>query len=302
MCAFGFGGVSIGTAFVKTRDQLLAVRFLLGMFESCTIPGMTYYLSRWYRRKETVFRISLFIVAAPIAGVVSSVLAYGILKLPNFGSLHGWRMIFAIEGTISAVLGVVGALLLTDRPEKARWLTPEERHLVEGRVLSERPGTDEHLDTVTWAKFWRGCQNPVVLCTAILFFLGSFTAQGLAYFLPSIVATIYPDKSKMQQQLFTAPPHALGVFLTIAISYLSSWLDKRLIILIFCALPVVIAYLMFLSTSEASLRYAAAFLVAGFCHMPAVLTCAQVTANVESDASRSSAVSTNTVFASLAVS
>lgn len=34
---FGFGSVSIGTAFVKTYEQLIGVRVLLGVFEGGTL-------------------------------------------------------------------------------------------------------------------------------------------------------------------------------------------------------------------------------------------------------------------------
>ena len=74
---------------------------LLGLFEAGMLPGIAYYLSRWYRRKELAFRLSLYIVAAPLAGAFGGLLASAILTLEHFGSLQSWRMIFGIEGTIS---------------------------------------------------------------------------------------------------------------------------------------------------------------------------------------------------------
>jgi MFS family permease len=56
----GFGICSIGTAFVHTRAQACAVRFLLGIFEAGVMPGCAYYLSRWYRRAELTFRLGLW--------------------------------------------------------------------------------------------------------------------------------------------------------------------------------------------------------------------------------------------------
>lgn len=263
---------------------------------------MSYYLSRWYRRAELVFRISLFIAAAPMAGAFGGLIASGILKLPGFGMLHGWRMIFAVEGIVSIFLGIAGLLLLTDRPETANWLKPDERRLVVQRVMSDRPGNVEHLDKVDWVKLRRGFWNPVVLASSFLLFLGSFTAHGLGYFLPAIVDTIFPDKSVVGKQLWTVPPHAVGIILTITISGLSWRLDRRQSILTICSLPILIAYTLVLSTNEKPARYVAAVMVAGFYHLPACLTIAQVSANVLSDTSRSSAISTSTTFAGLAVS
>ena len=71
------------------------------------MPGIAYYLSRWYRRSELAFRLSMYIVMAPLAGAFGGLLASGILSLSHFGSLHGWRMIFGIEGVITIGLSLI---------------------------------------------------------------------------------------------------------------------------------------------------------------------------------------------------
>ena len=102
------------------------------------LPGIAYYLSRWYRRRELAFRLSLYIVAAPLAGAFGGLLASAILTLDHFGMLHSWRMIFGIEGIITCGLALIGFFTLTDRPATARWLTQDEKDLAIARVKSER--------------------------------------------------------------------------------------------------------------------------------------------------------------------
>lgn len=63
-----FGVTSVCTAFVQDFNQVCGVRFLLGLFEAGMLPGIAYYMSRWYRRSELAFRLSLYIVMAPLAG------------------------------------------------------------------------------------------------------------------------------------------------------------------------------------------------------------------------------------------
>lgn len=87
-----FGILSIATAFVRTRDQACAVRFLLGVFEAGLMPGIAYYLSRWYRRAELAFRLGLYMIMAPLSGAFGGLLASAILKLPHVGSLQRWEM------------------------------------------------------------------------------------------------------------------------------------------------------------------------------------------------------------------
>ena len=41
-------------------SQAAGVRFLLGVFEAGMMPGIAYYMSRWYRRAELTFRLVEF--------------------------------------------------------------------------------------------------------------------------------------------------------------------------------------------------------------------------------------------------
>lgn len=58
------------------------------------MPGIAYYMSRWYRRSELTFRLSMYIVMAALAGAFGGLLASGILLLDGFGQFHSWQMIF----------------------------------------------------------------------------------------------------------------------------------------------------------------------------------------------------------------
>lgn len=287
---------------MHTPGQLFAVRFLVGVFESGMFPGTAYYLSRWYCRAELGFRLSLYIAMAPLAGAFGGLLASAILTLPGIGSLHGWRMIFAVEGILTVGISIVALALLTDRPETARWLTPEERRLVAHRVTSERLRGTVLLDDMNRTKIWRGVTNPVALATGWMLFLNTVTVQGLGNFLPTIVATIYPDASVTTQQLYTVPPYAVGAVLSVVFPGLSWILDKRQIIMTFCALPVLTGYGIFLGTLNPHARYAATFLIASTLYVMGSMTNAQVSCNVVTDTSRTAAMAANVTFAALGVS
>ncbi|KAL5627190.1 hypothetical protein FOBRF1_001533 [Fusarium oxysporum] len=102
-CCVGFGICTTCTAFVHDFSTLCGLRFLLGVFEAAMLPANVYYLSRWYRRSELTFRLSFVIISASLAGAFGGLLASAILRLQSFGSLHSWRMIFAIEGWTARV-------------------------------------------------------------------------------------------------------------------------------------------------------------------------------------------------------
>ncbi|KAM5383789.1 hypothetical protein ACJZ2D_001778 [Fusarium nematophilum] len=294
-----FGVVSLGTGFVETLPQAAGVRFLLGIFEAGMLPGIAYYLSRWYRRSELVFRLSLYIVMAPLAGALGGLLASAILTLDHFGSLDRWRMIFAIEGIITIGLSLISFFTLTDRPETARWLSQEEKDLAIARVKSERVGATQVLDKIDKTKLGRGLVSPVTLSTSFVFLLDNITVQGLAFFLPTIVRTIYVGKTTVQQQLFTVPPYFVGAFFTLLFPLISWRFDRRQIFIILCAPLCIIGYCIFLGSHQASVRYGATFLVASSTFALGPLTNAQVSANVVSDTARSAAIGMNVMMGNI---
>jgi sugar phosphate permease len=236
---------------------------------------------------------------APLAGAFGGLLASGILTLSHFGGLHSWRMIFGIEGIITIGIAVISFFTLTDRPETARWLTEEEKTLALARVKSERVATTEVLDKMDRKKLLQGFLSPVTMSTAVMFLLNNITVQGLAFFAPTIVKTIYPDKSTVTQQLYTVPPYVVGGFFTLALPLISWRLDRRQIIIIATTPLVIIGYSMFLGTESSNARYAATFLLSSSLFAIGPLSNAQVSANVVSDTARSSAIGLNVMFGNI---
>ncbi|KAM0722483.1 hypothetical protein Q7P37_001924 [Cladosporium fusiforme] len=294
-----FGICSICTAFVKNVPQIMAVRFLLGLFEAGMLPGIAYYLSRWYRRSELTFRLSLYIVMGPLAGAFGGLLASAILTLDGFANVTSWRMIFMIEGIITVGLGLIGFVILTDRPDTARWLSSEEKELAAWRVRSERVGTREVLDKMDKKKLWRGITNPVVISTSFIFLFCNVTVQGLGFFAPTIVRSIYPERSIIQQQLFTVPPYVVGAFFTLLLPLISWRIDKRQIFIILSAPLGIIGYIMFMAIETSSVRYGATFLIASGTFSLGALTNGQVSANVVSDSARTMAIGLNVMLGNI---
>jgi len=257
------------------------------------LPGIAYYLSRWYRRSELAFRLALYIVMAPLAGAFGGLLASGILTLDSVGSLRSWRMIFVIEGIITCGISILAFFTLTDRPATARWLSQEDKDLAIARVKSERVATTEVLDKMDSKKLLAGIFSPVTLGTSVIFLLNNITVQGLAFFLPTIVRTIYPTQTVIYQQLRTVPPYVVGAFFTVLFPFISWRLDKRQILFIASAPLIMIGYIMFLASDDPQTRYGATFLITSGAFSFGALCNAQVSANVVTDTARASAIGTN---------
>lgn len=205
----------------------------------------------------------------------------------------------AIEGIVTCCLSLIAFFTLTDRPATAKWLTQEERDLAIARVKSERVGTTEVLDRIDREKVLRGLLSPVTISTSFIFLLNNITVQGLAFFLPTIVKTIYPTHSVIYQQVRTVPPYVVGAFFTVFFPFISGRLDKRMVLFIASAPLIMVGYIMFLASTNSQVRYGATFLITSGAFSFGALCNAQVSANVVSDTSRSAAIGMNVMFGNI---
>lgn len=92
---------------LNSRGAFFATRCLLGLIEGGFIPDMILYLSYFYKTKELPFRLSLFWTSCIATKIVSAFLAFGILRLRGFYGMAGWRWLFALEGGLTSLIGII---------------------------------------------------------------------------------------------------------------------------------------------------------------------------------------------------
>ncbi|GMK58035.1 hypothetical protein CspeluHIS016_0500670 [Cutaneotrichosporon spelunceum] len=296
---FGFGLMSMATAFVHSFGSAVAVRFLLGVFEAGVLPGIAYYLSRWYRKSELIFRLALYLCTAPLAGAFGGLLAGAILALPGIGTVHSWQQLFLVEGIITMGIAIISYFTMTDHPHTARWLNEEEKALAIARVKSENVGTTEVTDKMDKKKLLAGVINPNTLVVSWIFLFVNITVQGIAFFTPTIVATIYPNETVVRKQLWTVPPYVVGVAVNLIVPFFSWKMDRRLVFFIFCACLAIAGYAMFLGTTNPRVRYGAVFLAISGAFPFGPLCNAQVAVNALSDSARSTAIGWNVMVGNI---
>lgn len=70
---FGWGMINMSMGLVQNFASLVALRFLLGVFEAGLYPGIVYYTSMFYRRHEFQKRLASIFSASLIASAFSGV-------------------------------------------------------------------------------------------------------------------------------------------------------------------------------------------------------------------------------------
>ncbi|MGA8897946.1 MFS transporter [Bradyrhizobium sp.] len=172
-----WGLVSAATAFVVGPHSFYALRFLLGVMEAGFFPGVTFFLAAWFPAQYRTRMLAWFLVGIPLSSLVGSPVCGMLLKMDGIWGLHGWQWLFLVLSLPCIPLGFITLKLLSDRPQAAGWLTPEERNALDGVLASEvreRPRTS----------LLAALRDPrVLICTAIQFgfTLGSY---GIGIWLP----------------------------------------------------------------------------------------------------------------------
>ncbi|MFC7396842.1 MFS transporter [Chelatococcus sp. GCM10030263] len=132
-----WGLVASAMAFVSGPTSFYWLRFLLGAAEAGFLPGIVYYLSRWFPARERAAIMALFFLGLPLSFVVGAPVSGALLSLDGLLGIAGWKWLYLLEGLPTVVFGILCLKVLTDRPSEAKWLSAEERNWIEGVLRAE---------------------------------------------------------------------------------------------------------------------------------------------------------------------
>jgi ACS family tartrate transporter-like MFS transporter len=195
-----WGIMATATAFVKTPIQFYIVRFLLGLAEAGFFPGVIVYLTHWFPKQDRARAFACFLIATPVAQILSPKISNALLKIHPFG-WQGWQCVFVFWGLPAIVLGLLVLALLKDRPRDAAWLTAEERTALENQLDQEK-----HLQRARRMTVLEALRHPKVLLLALAYFCIVTGSYGVEFFLPSILQQWYKLKLDAITWLVILPP------------------------------------------------------------------------------------------------
>ena len=178
-----WGLVSAACALIGGPTSFLSLRFLLGVAEAGFFPGVILYITYWFPAHYRAIIVGTFMVAIPVAGLIGSPISGAILYMDGALGLAGWQWIFLIEAAPAVLLGVAAFVWLTDRPQHAAWLTPEQQQWLIARLEAER----RRVPRVAHESVWRVISNKYVLIMALVYSGAVGASTALALWMPQLV-------------------------------------------------------------------------------------------------------------------
>nr|WP_244276412.1 MFS transporter [Methylobacterium indicum] len=198
-----WGLVSAATAFVTGPVQFGIARFLLGLGEAGFVPGVFLYLSLWFPSAVRARATALFLLGIPVANIVGSPISGALIQLEGFG-LKGWQWLLILEAVPAVALGIACLFVLTDRPEKAAWLSQAERDALVATLAAEKAAI-ERKHTMTLAQALRNWRVLMLACINFCAIVGSL---GIGLWLPQIIKQLGLATSLVG--VVTAIPYVCG--------------------------------------------------------------------------------------------
>jgi len=216
-----WGIVSGAFAFVEGPISFFTLRFLLGLAEAGFFPGMILYFTYWFPPYHRARVIAGFMAAIPVAVGMGAPASTALLGLDGLGGFKGWQWLFICEAIPAVILGFFTWFVLTDRPENASWLQPDERGWLSAVMAEEstRVRSGRHVSV------WKSLIDLRVIALGGIHFAQAGVSVGMAVFVTLIVKQL--GHSNMETGWLTAIPFIFGTLGILIWGHISDRMNER---------------------------------------------------------------------------
>jgi ACS family tartrate transporter-like MFS transporter len=198
-----WGLITMAMMFVTGPWSFIGLRVLLGVAEAGFFPGIIFYLNNWFPAWRRGRAVALFMLGGVVASIVGNPISGFILEhLDQVGGLSGWQWIFLLEGLPAVALGFVTLVYLTDRPDQAEWLTPNERKWLVQQLETERsslPHSRRH-------SLEAALVDPRVWLLIAIYFTVAVGDNSYGFYIPKFLESQFPGSRPWQIGLLVAVP------------------------------------------------------------------------------------------------
>ncbi|KAF2711957.1 MFS general substrate transporter [Pleomassaria siparia CBS 279.74] len=225
-------------AFLSGRTTFFVCRALLGMIEGGFIADNILYLSYFYTGWELPARLSCFWVAYQATQIISAFMAFGILRLRGLHGMEGWRWLFALEGMLTGVIGIISYFYLPPSPTqtaskfrgKDGWFNEREEKIMVNRILRDDPskGGMHNRQALSLTMLWDTLKD---------YHMWPIFLIGLVWLIPTSPMSSYLTLQirslgfgTLETNLLTIPAYVLFIIQLLFWTWVSEKLNQRFLV------------------------------------------------------------------------
>ncbi|MFE5889554.1 MFS transporter [Streptomyces sp. NPDC056462] len=177
-----WGVVSASFMFVNSETTFYVLRFLLGAAEAGFYPGVILYCTYWFPSHRRARVIALFMSAIPVAGIFGNPLSGWIMdRFQGVNGWQGWQWMFLLEAIPALIIGVATLFYLDNGVRDAKWLSDEEKDIVERAIAADTAHQTVH------GKTWDAFREPKVWLMCLIYFCFVMGQYALTFWMPTFV-------------------------------------------------------------------------------------------------------------------
>ncbi|MDR5773228.1 MULTISPECIES: MFS transporter [unclassified Caballeronia] len=238
VCLICWGAAAMATGLVRTMNELMAVRLVLGVAEGPVWASASSLTASWFTRRERGKAFGFWTVSSPLGALLAGPISGFLL------AHHDWRAMMIIEGLPAWIWAVVWWSSIPKNITAAKWLTNEQKAGL-SRVLADEQA--EFVDVSSQSGIRR------VLGLKATWFLGfgfamiNLVVYGFMLWLPSSIAAAAPNLGSVEVGLLSACPWAACI-VGILVATRSS--DARQERRLHAGVPIILASVLLLAAAN----------------------------------------------------
>ncbi|XAO24864.1 hypothetical protein I312_103673 [Cryptococcus bacillisporus CA1280] len=243
-----WSGLLFGLGFSLSIPPVLAIRFLLGFFESLVGPTLVALTVQWYRVEEQPFVTSVWQSMLGISTAISNLLAYGFYHIKD-GALHSWQWLHITIALVSLISATLIYIFLPDSPTKARWASEHEKKLLVERVRSNNQGLKQ--------KHWNSEQareaftDLFTYCLFFLCFFNCLVVGGINTFSGLLITNAF-GFSALNAQLLSIPIGVMGIISFLLIGWIIKKTNETCLCMVGFTIPNIAGTIVLLTVEQSN--------------------------------------------------
>ncbi|KAL4891783.1 allantoate permease [Aspergillus ambiguus] len=205
----------------KNYPGLIALRVLLGCFESAVAPSLILITSMWYKRNEQPKRIGFWYLGTGMGSIIGAIVAFGLLFYTG-DEFRSWQVMFLIFGLLTIAVGITVIILFPDNPMKSR-LSHREKLIAVERLRENRTGIENK--QFKWNQFMEVFRDPQTYLIIVIVTAMNVPNGAISSFSALIIKSF--GFTTKETQLLTIPGGVVSLISIFACTYLAGRFDQR---------------------------------------------------------------------------
>jgi sugar phosphate permease len=213
ICLILFGGIATLTGYARTFEELLAIRFFLGLAEGPIYAASSMLLAQWFIKAERGRAFGIWNLSVAAGGFLAGPVSAAILAHYN------WRAMMIIEGLPAWIFCAVWFYAIPKSLSHAKWLSESDREDIERNLAAEQ-ARHKKTGADSWLTIFK---EPLVWLLMIGFGSSQIILYGLTLWLPTIFKS-YSQVSGMMVGVLSGAPFVMSM---VGVYYITSRSDKH---------------------------------------------------------------------------